>query len=37
MKTSATDHFIISHQRLMTYTNGAWTGAGPLVDGRPRG
>jgi branched-chain amino acid transport system substrate-binding protein len=37
MKTSATDHFIISHQRLMTYNNGAWTGAGPLVDGRPRG
>jgi branched-chain amino acid transport system substrate-binding protein len=37
LKSSATDHFIISHQRLMTYNNGAWTGAGPLVDGRPRG
>jgi branched-chain amino acid transport system substrate-binding protein len=37
LKTSATDHFIISHQRLMTYNNGAWTGQGALVDGRPRG
>jgi branched-chain amino acid transport system substrate-binding protein len=37
LKTSATDHFIISHQRLMTFNNGAWTSSGPLVDGRPRG
>jgi branched-chain amino acid transport system substrate-binding protein len=37
LKTSASDHFIISHQRLMTYNNGAWSSAGPLVDGRPRG
>ena len=37
LKTSATDHFIISHQRLMTYTAPLWTGMGPLVDGRPRG
>jgi branched-chain amino acid transport system substrate-binding protein len=37
LKTSRTDRFIISHQRLMTYNNGAWTGSGPLVDGRPRG
>jgi branched-chain amino acid transport system substrate-binding protein len=37
MKTSATDHFIISHQRLMTFNNGLWTGSGALVDGRPRG
>jgi branched-chain amino acid transport system substrate-binding protein len=37
LKTSATDHFIISHQRLMTYTAPLWTGAGPLIDGRPRG
>ena len=37
LKTSPTDRFIISHQRLMTYNNGAWTGSGPLVDGRPRG
>jgi branched-chain amino acid transport system substrate-binding protein len=37
LKTSATDHFIISHQRLIRYNNGAWSSAGPLVDGRPRG
>ena len=37
LKTSATDHFIISHQRLITYADGSWTGAGPLIDGRPRG
>ena len=37
LKTSSTDHFIISHQRLMTYNNGNWTGSGQLVDGRPRG
>jgi branched-chain amino acid transport system substrate-binding protein len=37
LKTSSTDRFIISHQRLMTYNNGAWTSSGPLVDGRPRG
>jgi branched-chain amino acid transport system substrate-binding protein len=37
LKTSSTDRFIISHQRLMTYNNGAWSSSGPLVDGRPRG
>jgi ABC-type branched-subunit amino acid transport system substrate-binding protein len=37
LKTSTTDHFIISHQRLMTFNNGLWTGSGQLVDGRPRG
>ena len=37
LKTSASDHFIISHQRLMTYNAGAWTGTGALIDGRPRG
>jgi branched-chain amino acid transport system substrate-binding protein len=37
LKTSSTDHFIISHQRLMTFNNGLWTGSGQLVDGRPRG
>jgi len=37
LKTSPTDHFIISHQRLMTFNNGVWTGTGALVDGRPRG
>ena len=37
LKTSATDHFIISHMRLMTYTAPLWAGSGALVDGRPRG
>jgi branched-chain amino acid transport system substrate-binding protein len=37
LKTSATDHFIISHQRLITYNNGGWVASGALVDGRPRG
>lgn len=37
LKTSSTDRFIISHQRLMTYSNGNWNAAGPLIDGRPRG
>ena len=37
LKTSATDHFIISHQRLIRYNNGSWAQAGPLTDGRPRG
>jgi len=37
LKTSATDHFIISHQRLITYNNGAWAASGALIDGRPRG
>ena len=37
LKTSATDHFIISHQRLQRFNNGSWSSAGPLVDGRPRG
>ena len=37
LKTSTTDRFIISHQRLMRFNNGVWAAAGPLVDGRPRG
>ena len=37
LKTSTTDHFIISHQRLMRFNNGVWAGRGALVDGRPRG
>jgi branched-chain amino acid transport system substrate-binding protein len=37
LKTSTTDRFMISHQRMMTYNNGAWTSSGPLIDGRPRG
>jgi branched-chain amino acid transport system substrate-binding protein len=37
LKTSPTDHFLISHQRLQTFNNGLWSASGPLVDGRPRG
>jgi branched-chain amino acid transport system substrate-binding protein len=37
LKTSNTDRFIISHQRLMRFNNGNWASAGPLIDGRPRG
>jgi branched-chain amino acid transport system substrate-binding protein len=37
LKTSATDHFIISHQQMMRFNNGGWTLTGQLVDGRPRG
>jgi branched-chain amino acid transport system substrate-binding protein len=37
LKTSPTDHFIISHQQMMRFNNGGWTLTGQLVDGRPRG
>jgi len=37
LKTSATDHFIISHQQMQRYNNGSWSLIGRLVDGRPRG
>ena len=37
LKTSKTDHFIISHQQPMRFNNGLWTLFGQLVDGRPRG
>ena len=37
LKTSTTDRFIISHQRLMRFNDGNWAAAGPLIDGRPRG
>ena len=37
LKTSATDHFIISHQQLQRYNSGSWALFGRLVDGRPRG
>ena len=37
LKTSKTDHFIISHQRLMTVQQRHLGGSGALVDGRPRG
>jgi branched-chain amino acid transport system substrate-binding protein len=37
LKTSKTDHYIISHVQPMRYNNGLWTLFGQLVDGRPRG
>ncbi|HXH89291.1 MAG TPA: ABC transporter substrate-binding protein [Gaiellaceae bacterium] len=37
LKTSATDHFIISHQQLQRFTDSKWTLIGKLTDGRPRG
>ena len=37
LKTSATDHFIISHQQQMRFNDGRWTLFGKLTDGRPRG
>ena len=37
LKTSKTDHFIISHVQPMRYNNALWTLIGQLVDGRPRG
>jgi branched-chain amino acid transport system substrate-binding protein len=37
LKTSARDHFIISHQQMQVYNNGTWRLTGRLVDGRPRG
>ena len=36
MKTSKTDHFIISQMRLQRFNDGSWTPVGPLVEGRPR-
>jgi branched-chain amino acid transport system substrate-binding protein len=36
MKTSKTDHFIVSQMRLQRFNNGAWSPVGPLVEGRPR-
>ena len=36
MKTSRTDHFIISQMRLQRFNNGSWAPFGPLVEGRPR-
>jgi len=37
MKTSKTDHFIISQQQTIQYKDGLWTLTGKLIDGRPRG
>ena len=36
IKTSRTDHFVVSQMRLQRFSNGAWTPVGPLVEGRPR-
>jgi len=37
VKTSKTDRFLISHQRLQRYTSGTFQEFGALVDGRPGG
>ena len=37
LKTSATDHFIISQQQTIRFGDGRWTLFGKLTDGRPRG
>jgi branched-chain amino acid transport system substrate-binding protein len=37
LKTSKTDHYILSHQQPQRYNNGLWTLFGQLTDGRPRG
>jgi branched-chain amino acid transport system substrate-binding protein len=36
MKSSKTDHFIVSQMRLQRFNDGSWTPLGPLVEGRPR-
>ncbi|MBA2741785.1 MAG: hypothetical protein H0U46_07225, partial [Actinobacteria bacterium] len=36
MKTSRTDHFVVSQMRLQRFNNGVWTPVGQLVEGRPR-
>ena len=35
LKTSKTDHWIISQMRLQRFNNGVWSHISPLVDGRP--
>jgi branched-chain amino acid transport system substrate-binding protein len=37
LKTSATDHFMISHIQPQRFNDGNWTLFGRLTDGRPRG
>ncbi|MBA2474868.1 MAG: ABC transporter substrate-binding protein [Actinobacteria bacterium] len=37
VKTSKTDRFLISQQRLLRYQSGTWNEFGPLVEGRPGG
>jgi branched-chain amino acid transport system substrate-binding protein len=36
IKTSRTDHFVVSQMRLQRFNNGSWTPVGALVEGRPR-
>ncbi len=36
LKTSKTDHFVISQMRLQRFNNGIWSPIGSLVEGRPR-
>ena len=36
MKSSKTDHFIVSQMRLQRFNDGSWTPVGGLVEGRPR-
>ncbi len=36
LKTSKTDHFVMSQMRLQRFNNGIWTPIGPLIEGRPR-
>jgi branched-chain amino acid transport system substrate-binding protein len=35
MKTSKSDHFIVSQMRLQRFNNGAWVPVGGLIEGRP--
>jgi len=35
LKTSKTDHFVISQMRLQRFNSPIWSPIGPLVDGRP--
>jgi hypothetical protein len=35
LKTSKTDHWIISQMRLQRFNNGVWSHIAPLVEGRP--
>jgi branched-chain amino acid transport system substrate-binding protein len=35
MKTSKSDHFVLSQLRLQRFNNGIWSLFGPLVEGRP--
>ena len=36
MRTSKSDHFVISQMELQRFSNGVWSKVGPLVQARPR-